>query len=239
MKSEVYYRQLANYENHWWFKSREIIIKYILKKNLNKSANILDFGCGAGNNLNMLSEFGNVWAYDTNQKILNILKKKNYNKRITFIKNLDKTNKRFDLIIATDVIEHIEDDKKIIDKFYKILKNKGSLLITVPAYNFLFSTKDKDLHHKRRYTKSGLKIIFENKFDIKIFSYYNFFLFFPIASAILFFKFFRINFINKVEKKQNILINYIMLKIFSFERFIINHFTFPFGISIIFFGKKK
>ena len=76
MKSEVYYRQLANYKNQWWFKSREIIIKNILKKNLNKSVNILDFGCGAGNNLNMLSEFGNVWAYDTNQKILNILKKK-------------------------------------------------------------------------------------------------------------------------------------------------------------------
>jgi SAM-dependent methyltransferase len=239
MKSEVYYRQLANYENHWWFKSREIIIKNILKKNLNKSINILDFGCGAGNNLNMLSEFGNVWAYDTNQEILNILKKRNNKKRITFIKNLDKTNKKFDLIIATDVIEHIQDDKKIINKFYKILKNKGSLLITVPAYNFLFSTKDKDLHHKRRYTKSGLKIILENKFDIKIFSYYNFFLFFPIASTILFFKFFKISFINKVEKKQNILINYIMLKIFSFERFIINHFTFPFGISIIFFGKKK
>lgn len=189
MKSEVYYRQLANYKNHWWFKSREIIIKNILKKNLNKSANILDFGCGAGNNLNMLSEFGNVWAYDTNQEILNILKKKNYRKRIAFIKNLNKTNKKFDLIIATDVIEHIQDDKEIIDKFYKILKNKGSLLITVPAYNFLFSTKDKDLHHKRRYTKNGLKIILENKFDIKIFSYYNFFLFFQLPALFYFLNF--------------------------------------------------
>lgn len=241
MKTNVYYRQLKEHHNHWWFKSRKIILRSIIKKHFSKSIKILDYGCGAGNNLQMLSSFGEVYAYDNNNEITKILK--NFfcnNNKIIFIKSINKYKNFFDLIIATDVIEHIQDDSRAIKILSYLLKKKGKLILTVPAYNFLFSSKDKDLHHKRRYTKKSLNLILGNKFKNKIFTYYNFFLSPILIFGILYFKFFNIKFINKVEITPGNFINNFFLKIFSFERFFINNnIKFPFGISLLFFGEKR
>lgn len=217
MKTNVYYRQLKEHHNHWWFKSRKIILRSIIKKHFLKSIKILDYGCGAGNNLQMLSSFGEVYAYDSNNEI----------------------TKFFDLIIATDVIEHIQDDSRAINILSYLLKKDGKLILTVPAYNFLFSSKDEDLYHKRRYTKKSLNLILGNKFNNKIFTYYNFFLSPILIFGILYFKFCDIKFINKAEVTPGNFINNFFLKIFSFERFFINNnIKFPFGISLLFFGEK-
>ena len=124
--------------------------------------------------------------------------------------------------------------KNIVD----LLKKNGRLLITVPAYQFLFSKKDEMLHHFRRYNKKTLQNILPDNIEIEKISYFNFFLFFPIAIAILFLKFFKIQFIDSVERTPNKLINYLMYKIFSFEKKFLNFMNFPFGLSIILFVKK-
>jgi len=240
MRAHVYYRQLKEHHNHWWFKSRKIILSSIIKKHFLKSIRILDYGCGAGNNLQMLSSFGEVYAYDNNNEITQILKK-NFinNKKIKFVKNIKKYNNFFDLIIATDVIEHIQDDSYAVNFLSRLLKKNGKLILTVPAYNFLFSSKDKDLHHKRRYTKKSLNLILNKKFKSKIFTYYNFFLSPILIMSILYFKFLNIKFIKKAEVTPPNFVNNIFLKIFTFERFFINNnIRFPFGISLLFFGEK-
>ena len=94
------------------------------------------------------------------------------------------------------------------------------------------------LHHFRRYNKKTLQNILPDNIEIEKISYFNFFLFFPIAIAILFLKFFKIQFIDSVERTPNKLINYLMYKIFSFEKKFLNFMNFPFGLSIILFVKK-
>ena len=240
MKKNVYKRQLEFNDGHWWFESRKEIIKFFLKKKIKKkNIEILDFGCGVGINFKMLSEFGTVYYYDQNKDIVNQNKKRFNSNNFKHINKLKKSTKKFDLIVALDVIEHIEDDKKIIKILSNKLKKNGKILITVPAYNFLFSSKDIDLEHKRRYNMKSIVSILRKYFIIEKKTYFNFFLAPLIAASIILLNFLSFKFIDKVEKKPNIIINLIFKKIFTFEKYLIGFMTLPFGISIFIYGKKK
>ena len=75
MDKSVYKRQFEENKDHWWFESRKKIVQNILKKNIKKKKiKILDFGCGVGINLEMLSKFGDLTAYDDNKIVLKFIK---------------------------------------------------------------------------------------------------------------------------------------------------------------------
>jgi len=239
MERNVYIRQYNQNKNHWWFEGRKLVLSTILKKySINKKI-ILDYGCGVGINLNMLSKFGKVFYYDTSRLAINYVKK-NYSNKNFFINinKLYKYKKKFDLIVATDVIEHIKNDKREIIKISNLLKKNGYVLITVPAFQCLYSSKDKSLKHYRRYNKETLRNLLNKHFYEIKFTYFNFILFLPIAILILFFKITKIKFISSVERKPNFLINKLAFFLFAFESFFINKMKYPFGISLLFFGKK-
>ena len=237
MKKEVYKRHINNYSNHWWFQARKKIIETVIKKNiLKKNINILDFGSGSGVNVNMLSKYGHVTIYEPHLLTRNYLKKKFNSKKYSVITKY--TKKKFDLILLADVLEHIKNDKKIIQNLNKNLKNRGFILITVPSYKILFSKKDLILGHYRRYSKTEILNLFRNFKTIKL-TFFNSILFFPISLIILFFKFLKIDFIDEVEKSPNKIINFIMFKIFTLEIRLINHCNLPFGISMLGLFQKK
>ena len=180
---------------------------------------------------------GFINIYEPHSDTKNYLKHKYKNK--SKFKILDKiNNQKFDLIILADVLEHIKKDKKVIEKLSNNLKHNGQILITVPAYQFLFSMKDITLGHYRRYNKTQILKLFQ-KFKIIKLTYFNFFLFTPISFLILFFKLFKIDFINKVESAPNQYINKTLFHIFSIERKIIKILDLPFGLSLLGLFKKK
>ena len=231
MRGDVYKRHIENFKNHWWFQGRKKIIEIILEKNKNKKKlDILDFGAGSGTNLKMLSKFGKVYIYEPHQQTKVFLKKNYKSKNFQVLKKI--TNQKFDIILLADVLEHLKNDKREIDKLSKNLKSKGKFLITVPAFHLLFTRKDTILGHYRRYNKGKLKNVFKNYKIIKL-TYFNFFLFFPIAIVLLIFRILKIDFIDDVEKKPNNFFNSLLYSIFVFESKIINFINFPFGISII------
>jgi len=98
----------------------------------------------------------NITLIEPTKKYFNYLKKKNRkNKKINVKKNLNNLNNNYyDTIIYLDVIEHIENDKEEIKKAYKLLKKNGTLIICVPAFQFLYSLYDKKIGHFRRYSKN-------------------------------------------------------------------------------------
>ena len=135
-------------------------------------------------------------------------------------------------------IEHIKYDKKELERLSKNLNKNGHILITVPAYKFLFSIKDKILGHHRRYNKSQISKLFKNFDTIKL-TYFNFFLFIPISLIIIFYKILHINFIKKVESSPNFFVNKILFSIFMIEKKLIQFLDLPFGISLLGLFKKK
>ena len=238
MEKSIYLKQIDNESKHWWFKARREILNIQIKKySTKKKMSILDFGSGSGTNIHMLSKYGEVDVYEKDNKTSNFLKKKFNKNRIKIIKKCF-SKKKYDLILAADVIEHIKNDKKVINQLNKILKKNGLLIVTVPAFQFLFSKKDKDLKHYRRYNDKNLSKLFNSKFIKLKISYYNFLLFIPISLAIIFFKVINYQFINDVEKKPNLIINYILYSIFRLEKFILNFINLPFGISVLSVYKK-
>jgi len=237
MQKKVYKRHIDNFEKHWWFQERKKLIENVIKFNLKKKKlKILDFGAGSGVNIQMLAQFGVVDIYEPHKETKIFLKKK-YSKKNFLILN-SVGNKKYDLIILADVLEHVKNDKNQIKKLSSNLKDNGIILITVPAFQFLFTSKDKILGHFRRYTPSKIKKIFSNFKIIKL-SFFNFFLFFPISIALVFFKILNKNFIDQVEKKPNEIINFFFYFIFLIESKMINLVNFPIGISILGIFQKK
>ncbi len=237
MESAVYKRHIENFSKHWWFQARKKIIEFIIKNEFKKKINILDFGAGSGVNIKMLSKYGFVNIYEPHKLTSKYLKKEFKNtKKYKVIEKLDK--EKFDLIVMADVLEHIKDDKQVIKNLSNHLKKNGHILLTVPAFNFLFSKKDKILGHFRRYKKQEIKKIFWQYKTLKL-SYFNFFLFIPISFIIILNKLLKEDFIDDVERPPKHLVNKIMFNIFKMERVFLNYINFPFGISIIGLFQKK
>jgi hypothetical protein len=112
------------------------------------------------------------------------------------------------------------------------------LLITVPAYPWLFSKHDELLHHQRRYLLNNLRqIVGSADYNINFASYFNSVLFPVIAVALLLQKLF-----NKGGNEQNIppkLINQILTFLFGIERYLIGRLSIPFGVSILLLAQKN
>ena len=231
MNNKTFSRQIKNQEKHWWFQARKQIIDQIISNiKLKKKNNILDFGSGSGVNLNMLEKYGLIDVHEKNKFARIAIKNKNKK-----IKNLYSTLKikknYYDLILIADVIEHVRRPKNLLRNLKKFLKKDGRILITVPAYQFLFSKKDKALGHYRRYNKKLLKNELA-EFKIENISYFNTFLCIPIVIITLLNKFLKRDYIKEVETTPNFFINKLCFIIFAAEKYFIKYLNLPFGISI-------
>jgi SAM-dependent methyltransferase len=92
-------------------------------------------------------------------------------------------DRAYDLIAALDVIEHIEDDEAALAAIAGKLKPKGKFLMTVPAHQWMWSAHDVVNHHKRRYSKTGLRRLFaRSPLRLEKLGYFNSLLF-PLAMA--------------------------------------------------------
>jgi len=123
------------------------------------------------------SNVNKLYLYEPSLNLYKVLKKKFSNNKNIFIKNdyFQNIKKKFDTILFLDVIEHIEDDVKIINTAIKSLKKNGKIVINVPAFKFLFSNFDKDVGHFRRYNAYDINRLRDdliNKKQIKIYYYY-------------------------------------------------------------------
>ena len=236
MDNKTFSRQIKNQKKHWWFQARKKIIDQIISNiNLKKKNNILDFGTGSGVNLDMLRKHGLVDIHEQNKYARTVIKKE---KKIKNLYSTLKIKKNFyDLILLADVIEHVKQPKELLKDLKKFLKKDGRILITVPAYQFLFSKKDEVLGHYRRYNKKHLKNELDG-FKIENISYFNTFLCIPIVMMTLLNKLLKRDYIKEVETTPNSILNKLFYILFASEKYFIKYFNLPFGVSIYILAKN-
>jgi len=142
----------------------------ILKKHLSGNLEILDIGCGVGSVSFLLAYLNNkVTGIDISSKAIESCKANSLllglSQNINFLKidfPKESVNGRFDLIICSEVLEHIEDEGTAIRKIHSMLKNKGLVFISVPSlnaplYRWKLSQKfDEEVGHLRRYTSEDI-----------------------------------------------------------------------------------
>ena len=157
-----YARQYADlYRRHWWWRSREAAIVQAIRRltDLPDQAKILDVGCGDALSLPVLESLSagsRAWGIEVDPNTIlsgNPMRDRIYDKPLG---DPLYRGKRFDLITALDVIEHIEGDRSAVENMMHMLKPGGWLLITVPALPMLWTRHDEINMHFRRYTRGSL-----------------------------------------------------------------------------------
>ena len=242
MKKITYDIEWSLERSHWWFTGRRRLLKALLSSSkIRRDSSVNDVGCGVGSNLTLLKSMGfKVIGIDSEIYSLSLAK----NLLGVFLINGDvlrlpiKSNS-IDLIIATDILEHLNEDTIGIKEIHRTLVREGMAVLTVPAFEFLWGTQDVVGMHKRRYSKKEFlrKLEYEG-FTILKSSYFNFILFIPILVVRRIIRLLGL----KIESENEInfpLINFFLKAIFSLESHILKYFSFPFGVSIFCMAKKK
>jgi SAM-dependent methyltransferase len=236
-----FYEQFSNIQDkHWWFSSKRRIVSDLLSIKGFRNQEILDVGCGAGLMLQELVKFGHVRGMDGSEEAIRFSSKvfQGEIKLGSLPDLIPFPSEQFTLVTALDVIEHVDDDVAALIAIKNVMKKDGSLLITVPAYQFLWSKHDDLNEHKRRYTKNELEQKLKLAgFNLEKISYYNTLLFPLIASIRMINKFLRLNEGSDVEMPGKF-INFVLKNIFLLEKYWLRHFVFPFGVSLIAIAKK-
>ena len=244
MREEVYDFIAQNEENHWWYNSRRVIFMSVLQKTLppfSRDERIYDIGCGGGGNFTVWSSFSDFCiGVDMSEKALHSCRKFAYKGLLlTDAGDLSKiTSNDASLVTLCDVIEHVEDDKRVFEEAYRILKTGGFFFVTAPAYGFLSGGADTLSLHKRRYSRKQLLQLLQGAHFIVVRStYFNTLLFPFILLVRMMERFLKLNSSMECEPLRGVL-NDVLKNIFSFERHLINHFNLPFGVSIMAIAKK-
>lgn len=147
---------------HYWFEPRSKMIRYFLRKYFPVFGKFLEVGCGTGFVLNGLArDFPDRKFYGAEiyEKGLSFARQ-----RIPASVELFQADARalpfvstFDVIGAFDVLEHIEDDERVLESFQRALVPGGGLLLNVPQHPSMWSRKDVEAGHVRRYRRKELE----------------------------------------------------------------------------------
>ncbi|MEO5802631.1 MAG: class I SAM-dependent methyltransferase [Verrucomicrobiota bacterium] len=173
-------------ENHWWFLGRRHLVRQlILKSNPNPNCRILEIGCSGGPLIQYLHRDGYtcVTGIDISSEAIALSHQRGLKDvHVMDAQKLSFSEESFDLIIASDVLEHVEHAPRALSEWYRVLRPGGTLIIFVPAFMFLWTKHDEVNRHFRRYRKAELdRLLTGNGFVVKRTSYWNCFLFFPVS----------------------------------------------------------
>jgi len=162
MEAQVY-REIQQIEqDHWWYVARRAIIFDVVLRRARavNRPRILDIGCGTGFNVAYLRRLGftRVVGLDVAPEALAFCR----SRQLTSLVQGDATRAPFrddvfDIVLALDLIEHVQDDVTAIRGLARLLVPGGILLIFTPAFQFLWGHQDDVSQHFRRYTSGELR----------------------------------------------------------------------------------
>ncbi len=150
-------------DRHWWYAGRRKVLDgTIAALGLPAHARILDAGCGSGRNMVELARYGTVTGVELSDTSVTLARARDAGEVIEgSVLEMPFADDSFDLAVSLDVIEHLEDDLGALRELRRTVAPGGQLLVTVPAYQWLWSGHDEINHHHRRYTRRSLQRVAE------------------------------------------------------------------------------
>jgi len=243
MNPEEYAQLFRLGQSHWWFVGTRNILFSSVRNHSFGGKPILDVGCGSGLMMKRLARTGTVFGIDKDEGALTHCRNIGLSGLCrSDAESLPFKSDTFGLIVASDLLEHCDNDRAVLNELHRVIISGGTLLISVPAYKALWSTHDIALHHKRRYSKRELlQIVQETGFVVKRASFFNTLLFVPAALKRLLF-----DRPGKGQPEQSIkyyenlsLLNQVLLAILRIEKWALNFISLPFGLSILLLVSKE
>lgn len=176
---------------HWWFRGRRRLLGRLLARldpPLPAGARVLDVGCGTGANAPVLSEGGRL-AIGVEASLIPLglagTGERGHAARVRGdASRLPFLDRAFDLVVALDVLEHIDDDLGAARELLRVLRPVGALVVFVPALMLLWGFQDEVSHHRRRYARSQLRdVITGAGCEVQRLTFFNTLLFPPILAV--------------------------------------------------------
>lgn len=237
MQTSEFERMRALTGSHWWFLGRKHLLRTLLGRTDRRDALILDAGCGTGLAEDVLAKLGTVIGIDIAPEALADRGTSCPEQLcLASINPAPFQDGAFDLVVALDMVEHIEDDAAVLRELHRICKPGGKVLITVPAYDWLRSAHDDALGHYRRYTARRIADLMANAgFRLSKVSYA---VTAPFPAAVLF------RFLRRLTGggagsdmfEVPRLLNSILFAVMRAEAAVIKRINLPFGLSVVAIG---
>jgi SAM-dependent methyltransferase len=228
---------------HWWFVGRRrLFAREIARLGIRHDARTLDIGTSTGTNLRMLRDLGyrSVTGLDFSIDAIRHCEEKGLGPvRQGDICALPFPDASFDLVLATDVIEHVDDDRRALAEIARVLAPGGAVLITVPTFPSLWGTQDRIAQHKRRYRLRPLVAKIEDAGLAAMSQYYfNYLLFVPIWAARRIIDMLRIALKSEGDVNSSLL-NVALGVVFEADTITAPIFHPPFGVSALVIARRR
>jgi len=146
-------------ETNWWYRGRRhLVTGWIERHHAEKGPlRMLDVACATGMSFRFLSRFGSVRGVDISEETIRLCRRRGIDRIVLGdAMRLPFADASFDVVLALDALEHFEDDAAAIAEIRRVARPDALVLITTPAFMFLWSPHDEAYHHVRRYTKPQL-----------------------------------------------------------------------------------
>jgi SAM-dependent methyltransferase len=243
MDAATFAIEAAVEESHWWFVGRRLLFaREIGALGLRRDPRILDIGTSTGTNLRMLRNLGYrcVVGLDLSEEAVGYCEAKGLGPvRRGDVCALPFEDASFDLVLATDIIEHVADDGLALREIARVLASEGKLLLTVPAFASLWGLQDEVARHRRRYRMRPLLRAMASAGLVPLRRYhFNYLLFAPIWLTRRIIGFLGIRLGSEAELNTTLL-NRVLSAIFRFDLATAPHFHPPFGVSILVVARKR
>lgn len=240
------YEELHRVEQtHWWFRARRRIVWSLVERYVggdsSRRLKICELGCGTGGNLVGVAARHDVVGVECAPEALAYARRSLGNRVICgrLPDGVDLPAAGFDVVLLTDVLEHIEDDAASARTALRLLRPGGIVVATVPAYQWLYSPRDVQHHHFRRYGRRQFAELWQQAgAETQLLSHYNTWLFPPAVVARLASKLFRRDELGDLRAPRAGL-NALLEMVMASEAQMLEWCTLPFGLSLIGVVKKQ
>jgi SAM-dependent methyltransferase len=248
MRDDVYEEMFRIEDAHWWYVSKRRIVSSLIARYAGSNGQagtlkVADLGCGCGAMLSRLREAGHECVgVDPSPLAIEFSARRGLAVlKGSFPDQIPLDRDAYDVALMLDVIEHLQDDVAGLRASSAILRPGGRLIITVPAYQWLWSDWDTLHHHFRRYNRSTLRGSLEaaGGLEIELLSYANTALF-PLAALARMLHRLRGGKIESADMKvPPAPVNALFRGIYSAERHALGRVPMPFGLSVVAVARKQ
>jgi SAM-dependent methyltransferase len=246
MDADLYDQLWRVEQEHWWFQARRHIVWSLVERHVaggrERRLRVCDIGCGTGGNLFALADRHDVVGVEHSPQALEYARRR-LGDRVragSLPDGVDLPPASFDVVLMTDVLEHIEDDTRSAATALRLLRAGGIVVATVPAYPWLYSQFDARLHHFRRYSKRQFRALWRvPEAEILLLSHYNTLLFLPAATVRL---------VSKLLPSRDAThdldvpprpLNRLLAPIMKRESALLGRMPLPFGLSLVAVVRKR